>query len=58
MHGTFICDFPGFPGFPVLVGTLYLDIAHIQDLNHKQYDSILFFITLGNTGLDKQKFSA
>ena len=22
MHGTFFCDFPGFPGFPVLVGTL------------------------------------
>ena len=22
MHGTFYCDFPGFPGFPVLVGTL------------------------------------
>ena len=22
MHGTFICDFPGFPGFPVLMGTL------------------------------------
>ena len=22
MHGTLFCDFPGFPGFPVLVGTL------------------------------------
>ena len=22
MHGTFFFDFPGFPGFPVLVGTL------------------------------------
>ena len=24
MHGTFICDFPGFTGFPVLVGTLHI----------------------------------
>ena len=22
IHGTYFCDFPGFPGIPVLVGTL------------------------------------
>ena len=34
MHGTFFCDFPGFPGFPVLVGTLQFVIVIFPDHTH------------------------
>ena len=30
MHGTFICDFPSFPGFQVLMGTLFGPISTIK----------------------------
>ena len=44
MHGTFFCDFPGFPGFPVLVGTL--SSLHLNILMDLQSNSkfILFFL--------------
>ena len=42
MHGTFFLDFPGFPGFPELVGTLNISFPTIT-FNSLKTRIILFF---------------
>ena len=55
MHGTFFCDFPGFPGFPVLVGTLVYGYS-ITALT--SYSLKLFIQVVSDSNSDSLDFNA